>query len=74
MNDLDGKNLEYLKKMLARLKDEYETIVGSGNPRGKDVLDNIKKREEVKIEIKKIENPRAKSFGKKILSKNSKTI
>ena len=74
MNDLDSQNLEYLNKMLATLNDEHETIMGSDNPRVKDILDNIMKMQEVMIEIKKIEKPRAKSFGKKILSKNSKTI
>ena len=74
VNDLDSKNLEYLEKMLARLNDEYKTIMGSDNHRGNDVLDNIRKTEEVMIEINKIERPRATSFARKLLSKNSKTI
>ena len=74
MNDLDNKNLEYLKRLLSRLKEEYKSMMGSGSPRGLDVLDNIRKTGEVRIEIEKIESPRAKSFGKKLLNKNSKTI
>jgi hypothetical protein len=74
MSDLDSKNLQHLTKMLTELNREFEAYRESGNPVSSDVLDNIRKTEEIIVEINKIERQRATSFGRKLLSENSKTI